>query len=228
MKKLLAITTAALLTVSAMSATALAADTSSVKLVVNGETVDFTGDQEPVVKDGRTLVPFRAAFEKMGATVNWDNDARLCEAYYGDLYVGIKIDSKDVLLSDGKTVESDVPAQIINGRTMVPLRVLSEGIGAKVDWDNATKTATVTTSDIGDTATDKATTSTNNGDYPAKVTYTEKTATVTGKVSKVTYTYPVVTDVYSAADQLNKNIESLATDTAQSIADENGIGRYYN
>jgi hypothetical protein len=224
MKKLLAITTAALLTVSAMSATALAADTSSVKLVVNGETVDFTGDQEPVVKDGRTLVPFRAAFEKMGATVNWDNDARLCEAYYGDLYVGIKIDSKDVLLSDGKTVESDVPAQIINGRTMVPLRVLSEGIGAKVDWDNATKTATVTTSDIQDTATDKATTSTNNGDYPAKVTYTEKTATVTGKVSKVTYTYPVVTDVYSAADQLNKNIESLATDTAQSIADENGIG----
>jgi hypothetical protein len=220
MKKLLAITTAALLTVSAVSTTALAADTSSVKLVVNGETVDFTGDQEPVIKDGRTLVPFRAAFETMGAKVNWDNDARLCEAYYGDLYVGIKIDSKDVTLSDGKTVESDVPAQIINGRTMVPLRVLSEGIGAKVDWDNATRTATVTTSDIRDTATDKGTT----GDYPSKVTYTEKTATVTGKISKVTYTYPVVTDVYSAADQLNKNIESLATDTAQSIADENGLG----
>jgi hypothetical protein len=211
MKKFLAMTTAALLAVSAMGTTAFAADTSSVKLVVNGEAVDFAGDQEPVIKDGRTLVPFRAAFEKMGAEVKWFDDIRLCEAYYGDFYVGIEIDSTEVTLGEGESVESDVPAQIINGRTMVPLRVLSESIGATVDWDSATRTVTVTTPEI-------------KGEAPEKVTYTEKTATVTGKTSTVTYTYPVVTDVYTAADLLNKHIEALATETAQSVADENAVG----
>jgi hypothetical protein len=213
MKRFLALTTAALLTVSALSTTALAANSSTtgVKLVVNGEAVDFTGDQEPVIKDGRTLVPFRAAFEKMGAKVNWFEDTRYCEASYGDFNVGIAIGSNEVNLGDGQDIESDVPAQIINGRTMVPLRVLSESIGATVDWDNATRTVTVSTPKIV-------------GSVPATVTYEEKTATVTGKVSKVTYTYPVVKDVYTAADLLNKNIEKDITTVAQSIADENAIG----
>jgi hypothetical protein len=210
MKKFLALTTATMLMLSAMGVTAFAGD--GITLVVNGETVDFTGDQEPVIQNGRTLVPLRAAFEKMGATVTWFDDVRLCEATYEGVTVGIKIGETTVSINDGAEIESDVPAQIINGRTMVPLRVLSESIGAKVDWDNATKTVTVTTPEI-------------KGETPTKVSYETKTAMVEGKVSKISYSYPVVTDVYTFADLLNKNIAANVAEVAQSIADENGTGK---
>jgi hypothetical protein len=202
MKKLFALTTAAMLMLSTMSVTALAND--GVTLVVNGETVDFTDDQEPVIQNGRTLVPFRAAFEKMGAEVNWYNDIRLCEAVYGDTTVGIKIDDTKVTLGDGSEIESDVPAQIINSRTMVPLRILSESIGAKVDWDGDTKTITVTTSGI-------------TGEAPSSVKYSKKTGTAAGK-TKVTYSYPVITDTYTAAELLNKNITADISNAVAEIA----------
>jgi hypothetical protein len=182
-----------------------------VKLVVNGETVDFTGDQEPVIQNGRTLVPFRAAFEKMGAEVKWYEDIRLCEAVYGDVTVGIAIGDTKVTVGDGAEIESDVPAQIINGRTMVPLRVLSESIGAKVDWDGNTRTVTVNTPEIG-------------GEAPASVQYDTETDTVEGKISKVTYSHPVVTDKYTAADLLNKNIEEDIKEAATLVADDNATG----
>jgi hypothetical protein len=210
MKRFLALTTATMLMLSAMSVTAFADD--AVKLVVNGATIDFTGDQEPIIQNGRTLVPFRAAFESMGAEVDWFNDIRLCQATYEGVTVGITIGDTKVSINDGGEVESDVPAQIINGRTMVPLRVLSESIGATVEWDNATRTVTVTTP--------KA-----NGEAPDKVTYETKTATVDGKVSKVTYSYPVVTDVYTFADLLNRNIASDASEVATTIANENAAGK---
>ncbi len=210
MKKLLALTTAAMLMFSAMGVTAFADD--GVKLVVNGETVDFAGDQEPVIQDGRTLVPFRAAFEKMGADVTWHNDIRLCEASFGGVVVGITIGDTKVYINDGAEIESDVPAQIINDRTMVPLRVLSESIGAKVDWDGNTRTVTVTTPEI-------------KGEAPEAVNYETKTDTVDGSVSKVTYSYPVVTDVYTFADLLNKNIAADAKEVATTIANENESGK---
>jgi hypothetical protein len=210
MKKFLALTTAAMLTLSAMSVTAMAGD--GVKLVVNGVNVDFTGDQEPVIQNGRTLVPFRAAFEKMGAQVNWHDDTRLCEAVYGDTTVSIAIGDTKVNIGDGATIQSDVPAQIINGRTMVPLRILSESIGAEVNWNNTTKTVTVNTPQAA-------------GEAPTSVKYTTETDTITGKISDVTYTHPIVTDIYTAADTLNKNIEEDITEVATSVADENASGK---
>jgi hypothetical protein len=209
MKKFLALTTAAMLAFSAMSMTAFAAD--GVTLVVNGATVDFAGDQGPVIQNGRTLVPFRAAFEKMGADVNWYDDIHLCEAKYGDTTVSIEINSTKVKLGDGAEIESDVPAQIINGRTMVPLRVLSESIGAEVKWDNATRTVTVNTPTV-------------TGEAPESVQYVSVSGTVKGTVSTVTYNYPVVTDNYTAAAVLNKNIIEDIKAVATDIANNNGTG----
>jgi hypothetical protein len=209
MKKLLALTTATMLMLSAMGVTAFADD--GVTLIVNGEKVDFTGDQEPVIQNGRTLVPFRAAFEKMGAEVKWYDDIRLCEAVYGETTVGIAIGDTKVSLGDGAEIESDVPAQIINGRTMVPLRILSESIGAEVNWDNATRTVTVNTPEI-------------KGEAPASVTCETKSGTVKGSVSTVNYQYPAVTDVYTAADLLNKNILSDITEAATEVANNNETG----
>jgi hypothetical protein len=209
-KNALALTAATVLMLSAMSVPTLADD--GITLVVNGETVDFTGDQEPIIQNGRTLVPFRAAFEKMGAEVDWFSDIRLCQATYAGTTVGITIGDTKVSINDDGEVESDVPAQIINSRTMVPLRVLSESIGATVDWDNATRTVTVTTPQI-------------TGEAPEAVTYDTKTATVDGTVSKVTYSYPVVKDVYTLVDVLNKNLASDAESVATVIANENASGK---
>lgn len=203
MKKLLTLLIAGAMSVSAMSITAMADD--KITLVVNGEKVDFSGDQEPVIQNGRTLVPFRAAFEKMGAEVKWFEDIKLCEAEYGGITVGIAIGDTMVSVGEAAQIESDVPAQIINGRTMVPLRILSESIGAEVNWDSATKTVTVNTPDV-------------EGDAPERVSCDTKSDVAEGKV-KVTYQYPVVTEEYTGASVLNKNIALDIADAAKEIAD---------
>ncbi len=141
MKRITAFLLSSVLAFTAGSSLAFAAD--DVRIVVNNETMNFAGDQPPVIQNGRTLVPFRAVFEKMGAEVEWYSDSKLCKASLGGVEVAIHIDSTTVSISGKASVESDVPAQIINGRTMVPLRVLSEGVGADVDWNPTTKTITV-------------------------------------------------------------------------------------
>lgn len=202
MKKLLALLMAATLSITAMGTTLMADE--KVKLIINGTEVDFSGDQEPVIQNGRTLVPFRAAFEKMGAEVTWYDDIRLCEAVYGETTVGIAIGDTKVRLGEGAEIESDVPAQIINGRTMVPLRILSESIGAEVNWDGATRTITVDTPKI-------------TGKAPESVNYDTNSAEASGKVI-VKYQYPVITDNYTGATAFNKNIVSDISNAATEIA----------
>lgn len=122
-----------------------------VSVLVDGESIDFTQNQPPVIKDGTTLVPFRAVFEKLGANVEWSADKQLCEASLNGVKVSTTIGDKAVYVNsllaendnDAKKIDLAVPAQIINGRTMVPLRVLSESLGLEVDWDNDTKTVNV-------------------------------------------------------------------------------------
>ncbi len=122
-----------------------------VSVLVDGESIDFTQNQPPVIKDGTTLVPFRAVFEKLGAYVEWTADKQLCEASLNGVKVSTTIGDKAVYVNsllaenddDATKIDLAVPAQIINGRTMVPLRVLSESLGLEVDWDSASKTVNV-------------------------------------------------------------------------------------
>lgn len=163
---------------------------SNIKVVVNGENIDFTGDQEPVIQKGRTLVPFRAVFEKMGAEVSWFEDIKLCEATYGSITVSIAIGDDKVTIGEGNVIETDVPAQIINGRTMVPLRVLSESIGADVSWDDETKTVEVNTPAISE-------------EIPQSLEYTMAEAESNG----IKYSYPVIESDFTTKDKLNSSIE---------------------
>lgn len=134
----------------------IAAAADNIRVVVNNEAVDFSGDQPPVIINGRTLVPFRAVFEKMGASVSWDSSAEVCSASLAGSEVSIGIGSTAVYVNGKNTVTSDVPAQIINGRTMVPLRVLSESVGADVNWNASTKTVSVATAQTTSITEDKA------------------------------------------------------------------------
>ncbi|MGN1318204.1 MAG: copper amine oxidase N-terminal domain-containing protein [Lachnospirales bacterium] len=204
MKRLFAFLIATVMTITSASFMVMADE--KINLVVNGAKVDFSGDQEPVIENGRTLVPFRAVFEKMGAKVEWFSEIQLCEATYGEVTVGIYIGDTKVILGEGAEIESDVPAKIINGRTMVPLRILSESIGAEVNWDSESRTVTVNTPEI-------------SGEAPESVNYTTENATAAGKVL-VNYQYPVITDKYTQVDVLNKNIftdiETVASEIAAS------------
>ena len=105
-------------------------------VTINGDAVDFP-DQEPVIVNDRTLVPFRALLEQMGATdITWDEVNRTVRAKHGDKAIALEIDNKVAIVGD-KKVELDVPAQIIGDRTMVPLRFISENFGYTVKFEKA-------------------------------------------------------------------------------------------
>lgn len=100
---------------------------------VNGKRLSL--DVTPININGRLLVPFREIFEAFGILVEWDNQSRTIKATKGSNFkMELKIESKTAIVQ-GNEVSLDVPAQIINGRTIVPLRFIGESIGAKVEWD---------------------------------------------------------------------------------------------
>lgn len=99
-------------------------------------------DTPPTIVDGRTLVPLRAIFEALGAEVQWDNATRTATGIRGETVVSVQIDNKTAYVN-GEPTELDVPAQIINDRTMVPARFVSEAMGCKVTWYQEEKTAAV-------------------------------------------------------------------------------------
>ncbi|MDR6884661.1 copper amine oxidase N-terminal domain-containing protein [Bacillus sp. 3255] len=93
---------------------------------------------QPIVKDGRTLVPFRKLFETLGFTVQWveHGDVRKAIGTKNGLSIELTIDSKNASVN-GSNVALDVPAQIIDGSTMVPLRFVSENSGYQVDFSSS-------------------------------------------------------------------------------------------
>jgi len=117
-----------------------------VKVMVNGESVNF--DVQPRIINGRTMVPIRAIFESLGATVEWDAEQQ--RVYASKRYVptnGIVstefvIGRSYMLTSFGNSQqkELDTPPMIINGRTLVPARAAAEAFDYNVEWDEATRT----------------------------------------------------------------------------------------
>ena len=105
-------------------------------------------DVPPLIIAARTLIPARAFFEALGATVEWDAENRIVTVENDGSTVELVIDSP-VAKVEGKAKILEVPAMIIdhdedgNGSTMVPLRFVSEGLGAEVSWIEATRTANI-------------------------------------------------------------------------------------
>ena len=111
-----------------------------ITVTVGGNKVMF--DQNPVVKDSRTLVPLRAIFEALGATVNWNPNTMTVTSTLGDITVSLTIGS-NILTVNGENITLDVPADVLNGRTLVPVRAISEAFNCNVDWNGDTRTVSV-------------------------------------------------------------------------------------
>ena len=96
----------------------------------------------PVLLNNYTLVPAREVFEGLGADVEWKNDTREVFIYHENTTVVIEINSTTALVN-GAEKEMDIPAKIINNKTMIPLRFVSQAIDKEVGWDGSTRTASV-------------------------------------------------------------------------------------
>jgi hypothetical protein len=120
-------------TTQAVQTTTKVVDPNAVKVEINGVSVNF--DQQPVIENGRTLVPMRAIFEALGADVEWNEDTQSVIAENTDgKKITLVIGSNDMLVNNKDIVKLDVPAKIMGSRTMVPLRAISEALDCQVNW----------------------------------------------------------------------------------------------
>jgi hypothetical protein len=117
----------------------------SPKLTVNGvsKEIDPGKGTKPMVKGGRTILPIRAVVEAMGGTIGWVGAENKVTITVKTTVIEMWINNNNVRVN-GVAKQLDVPPQIINGRTMIPVRFISENLGSQVGWDDKTKKVTVT------------------------------------------------------------------------------------
>lgn len=116
---------------------------------VSGIDVEIDGvpqsyEQPPVMVNGSVLVPMRGIFEALGSEVKWNGSTRTVTSEKNGVVIKLTIDSKIATIG-GKKTELNTAPKVINQATMVPIRFVSEALGADVKWDSATSTVRITT-----------------------------------------------------------------------------------
>lgn len=114
----------------------------STKATINSKAVVL--DQPPIIENGRTLVPFRFIGEAIGAQIGWNPGNRTVSYVLGNVNIVLTIGSITAMVNGVKTTLDVAPKILPTGRTVVPIRFISESIGAKVDWNATTRMVTVT------------------------------------------------------------------------------------
>lgn len=103
---------------------------------------DVKFDTPPVIKQGRTLIPVRAIAESMGALVTYNSELQTVTIVKDDKTIEFNLSDSTVYVNN-EQIEIDVPAEIINNRTLVPMRFIAENFGMNVEWNNETNTAEI-------------------------------------------------------------------------------------
>lgn len=120
---------------------AVAAASPSITIYIDDEVYDFA--PSPIMVEDRTLVPMRAMFEALGAIVEWEPETRTAIGCRDGVIVRLPIDS-DIPTVNGVEKKIDVPARIIENRTFIPLRFVSEAFGDDVKWEGVAQIVSVT------------------------------------------------------------------------------------
>jgi hypothetical protein len=137
MKKLITL----LLTLMLIFSNAIFANTQDhIKVNVNNTALVF--DVNPTIIQGRTVLPVRAIFEALGLEVGWDGTSRVVTGFNNDVVIRLQIDQVKATVN-GKEVILDVPATVVNGRTLVPARFVAEATGAVVGWNSVSRTVSI-------------------------------------------------------------------------------------
>ncbi len=130
----------------ALTALAALSQARTIYVNVDGQNVRFDGTQPQMMGD-HIMVPLRGIFEKMGANVDWNSQDQMVMANRGNTRVELRINNNEAYIN-GKAVPVQYPAQIVRGSTMVPIRFISESLGAYVDWDETRSTVNISTNGI--------------------------------------------------------------------------------
>lgn len=126
----------------------LAAAKGDIKIYLNGERLPVS--VAPVIERGATLVPMRTIFEGLGMKVNWDQSTRTVTGTGSNVTTKLTV-GKNKAYVNGSEVNLDVPAKIINGTTMVPVRFVAESTGWNVAWNGPTRSVIITSQDYVNT-----------------------------------------------------------------------------
>lgn len=120
----------------------LAASDGGIKVFIDGEEVEFA--VSPVFLNNRLLVPLRAILEAVGAEITgWDQRTNAIAARKGNRSL-LLIINEPIALLNGKPLKLDVPPTIINGSTMVPLRLLENFLELQIHWSHEKKAVEIT------------------------------------------------------------------------------------
>ncbi len=117
-------------------------------ITINGieKNIDAQGSK-PIIKNSRTLVPIRVIIESLGGTVEWNNTQKKVTITLGLNTIELWIDNPIAKVNGVNTpidsTNSKVVPEIINGRTYLPIRFISENLGASVDYDSQSQTITI-------------------------------------------------------------------------------------
>ena len=113
-----------------------------IKVTLDGQAMDF--DVAPIIQNDRVLVPMRAIFEELHCSVDYtDIDGKqIITAKNDGNTISLEIGSNEMTVNDEKVSLDTVPV-IIDDRTLVPLRAVSEALDCNVDWDGDTKTVAI-------------------------------------------------------------------------------------
>ncbi len=122
----------------ALAVVMMSVPATAAQVMVNDKVIDA----QAVIVEGRTLVPVRGVFEEIGYTVEYDAVTKTATLTRGNSVVSMTM-GNTYFTANGQTVTPEVPQQIIDSRFMLPLRAVSEAIGAEVSWDAETKTAII-------------------------------------------------------------------------------------
>lgn len=115
-------------------------NTDEVTVSLNNNEIVF--DQAPIIINGRTLVPLRAIFEALGATVEWNGETQTVTSTKGDITVSMTIGKNEIVKNGEKTILDTTP-KIIGERTLIPARAVAEALECNVDWNEATHTVII-------------------------------------------------------------------------------------
>jgi len=135
----------------------VSAEVPEIRVILDGVELEF--DVPPMIIDNRTMVPMRAIFEALGAEVEWDQNHRIPAmieesgwnwwnwregeqviiAMRGFTEIVLAIDNPNMRVGRGRGYTLDVPPMIVDNRTLVPLRAISEALNASVEWNSETR-----------------------------------------------------------------------------------------
>ena len=135
-------------------ATIIMLQINNTRMFVNDQQVDL--DVPAQLINDRTMVPLRAIFEALEAQVEWDDETQTVTAYRGTVSISLQIGSTSLFVNRVEKV-IDVPAQLVDARTLVPVRAISEAFGCAVTWDDATETAIIKADPVAEVVEEEVT-----------------------------------------------------------------------